>query len=135
MYGRMQLHVSLRQAMRAVIKREGVRGLYRGATAMALGAGPAHAIYFATYERAKDVYGGNRQGYQFSATAAAGLLFDNWSSMLEPRLLLVYVYIDMLSFLQFTRRHSNNCERRLHDAMGCDKAEDADIAQSFQEYP
>lgn len=58
--------------MRAVVKREGVRGLYRGVTAMAMGAGPAHAIYFATYEKAKDLYGGNRQGYQLSATAAAG---------------------------------------------------------------
>ena len=58
--------------MRAVVKREGVRGLYRGVTAMAMGAGPAHAIYFATYEKAKDLYGGNRQGYQLAATAAAG---------------------------------------------------------------
>ncbi len=33
---------------------------------------PAHAIHFAVYERAKELLGGNRGGYQVPATAAAG---------------------------------------------------------------
>ena len=33
--------------------REGLKGFYRGAAAVALSAGPAHAVYFATYERVK----------------------------------------------------------------------------------
>lgn len=33
---------------------------------------PAHALHFAVYEAAKGVYGGNAEGYQFVATAAAG---------------------------------------------------------------
>lgn len=37
-----------------IATREGLRGFYRGATAVALSAGPAHAVYFATYERVKD---------------------------------------------------------------------------------
>jgi solute carrier family 25 iron transporter 28/37 len=41
---------TMRAAVDTVLRREGVRGLYRGVDAMALGAGPAHAFYFATYE-------------------------------------------------------------------------------------
>lgn len=60
------------RAFRAVFKREGILGLYRGTTAMALGAGPSHALYFATYEHAKHVYGGNEGGHRPFAAAAAG---------------------------------------------------------------
>ena len=35
-----------------------VRGLYRGVSAAGLGAGPAHAVYFATYEKCKVAFGG-----------------------------------------------------------------------------
>lgn len=35
---------------------------------------PAHAMYFATYEQAKQLLGGNRQGYQWLPTAAAGAI-------------------------------------------------------------
>lgn len=34
---------------------------------------PAHALYFAMYEYAKELLGGNRQGYQWLPTAAAGV--------------------------------------------------------------
>jgi len=46
---------SLRRAFSTVLRREGMRGLYRGVDAMALGAGPAHAFYFASYEAVKRV--------------------------------------------------------------------------------
>jgi len=39
-----------------------VRGLYRGVSAAGLGAGPAHAVYFATYEKCKSSFGGDRRG-------------------------------------------------------------------------
>lgn len=90
--------------MKAVLHREGVKGLYHGVTAVALGAGyvvfygmyvvvvvkacfnlrmrtnnmiiyncrPSHALYFASYEAAKQFYGGNAPGHQPLATAAAG---------------------------------------------------------------
>ncbi|KAL4425124.1 hypothetical protein ABPG77_008229 [Micractinium sp. CCAP 211/92] len=67
-----QLHSSVGTALRNILRREGVGGLYRGVTAMALGAGPSHALYFASYEAAKDLYGGNREGHRPLATAAAG---------------------------------------------------------------
>jgi len=33
---------------------------------------PAHALHFAWYEYAKEAFGGNRRGYQWLPTAAAG---------------------------------------------------------------
>ncbi|EFN56490.1 hypothetical protein CHLNCDRAFT_22033 [Chlorella variabilis] len=67
-----QLHSSVVTALRNVLRREGMGGLYRGVAAMALGAGPSHALYFASYEAAKQLYGGNREGHHPLATAAAG---------------------------------------------------------------
>ncbi|KAF6253349.1 mitochondrial carrier domain-containing protein [Scenedesmus sp. NREL 46B-D3] len=69
-----RLHGSVVRALRAVVRREGVAGLYRGVGAVAWGAGPAHAMYFATYEQAKQLLGGNRQGYQWLPTATAGAI-------------------------------------------------------------
>jgi len=60
------------RAVRVILLREGVGGLFRGIGAMALGAGPAHAVYFTTYEVAKEGLGGNRGGHQPLATAGAG---------------------------------------------------------------
>lgn len=40
---------------------------------------PSHALYFAAYEAAKHVYGGNEQGHQPLATAAAGMIFFSHS--------------------------------------------------------
>lgn len=65
-------NASLRQALRAVVAQEGVGGLYRGVTAVAAGAGPAHALHFAVYEYAKEALGGNEQGLHPLKTAAAG---------------------------------------------------------------
>ncbi|KAF8055036.1 SPAC8C9.12c [Scenedesmus sp. PABB004] len=67
-----RLHGSVINALRAVLRREGVAGLYRGVGAVAAGAGPAHALHFAVYEAAKERLGGNRAGYQWAATAGAG---------------------------------------------------------------
>ena len=50
-----------------------LRGLYRGVSAAGLGAGPAHAVYFATYEKCKRVFGGNdRREHAPLAHAMAG---------------------------------------------------------------
>ncbi|XP_010264543.1 PREDICTED: mitoferrin-like isoform X2 [Nelumbo nucifera] len=50
--------VSLRQALRSVLQHEGAIGLYRGIGAMALGAAPAHAVYFSIYEVCKEFFSG-----------------------------------------------------------------------------
>ncbi|KAJ7959886.1 Mitochondrial carrier protein [Quillaja saponaria] len=48
--------VGVRQALRSILKSEGLSGLYRGIGAMGLGAGPAHAVYFSVYEVCKKFF-------------------------------------------------------------------------------
>ncbi|KAJ2363248.1 Fe(2+) transporter, partial [Coemansia sp. RSA 2607] len=43
------------QALKTIKTTEGVRSLWRGVMSVVLGAGPAHAVYFATYEQTKKV--------------------------------------------------------------------------------
>uniref|UniRef100_A0A5B7BJW1 Putative Mitochondrial RNA-splicing protein MRS3 n=1 Tax=Davidia involucrata TaxID=16924 RepID=A0A5B7BJW1_DAVIN len=50
--------VGLRQAVGSILKSEGPAGFYRGIGAMALGAGPAHAVYFSVYEFCKKSFSG-----------------------------------------------------------------------------
>jgi solute carrier family 25 iron transporter 28/37 len=52
--------------------RSSSRNLWRGVNSVVLGAGPAHALHFATYEFCKEYYGANRQGHHPLASAAAG---------------------------------------------------------------
>lgn len=59
---RMQSYVALRDfanlgmlhTTRAIVAAEGLRALWRGVGAVALSAGPAHALYFATYEAVRE---------------------------------------------------------------------------------
>ncbi|XP_073115099.1 uncharacterized protein [Elaeis guineensis] len=53
-------HAPVGRFLAAIVRSEGPSGLYRGIAAMGLGAGPAHAVYFAVYEVCKDRLGGNR---------------------------------------------------------------------------
>lgn len=46
--------IGVRQAFRSILQKEGPAGLYRGISAMGLGAGPAHAVYFSVYETCKE---------------------------------------------------------------------------------
>lgn len=50
----------------------GFRGFFRGVTAMALGAGPSHAIYFAVYENLRVVMGADAPGHHPLANGVAG---------------------------------------------------------------
>lgn len=56
------------QALQSIASAEGARALWRGVASVILGAGPAHAVYFGTYEVVKDFTGGNREGHQFAST-------------------------------------------------------------------
>lgn len=56
---------------------EGYLSVYRGVVAVASGAGPAHALYFASYEKAKEVFGATRtddEQHHHVATAAAAVV-------------------------------------------------------------
>lgn len=68
------LPTNVARAVAGILRQEGPLGLYRGIGAMGLGAGPAHAVYFAVYEVAKERLGGNREGHHPAAHAAAGAL-------------------------------------------------------------
>eukprot|EP00250_Pteridium_aquilinum_P000766 c10928_g1_i1 orf=334-1425(+) len=68
------LHSSLGKTFTSIIRLEGSAGLYRGIGAMALGAGPAHAVYFSVYEVFKERFGGNEAGHHPLAHGAAGVL-------------------------------------------------------------
>jgi len=59
--------------MRGITAKGGVKSLFSGISAIASGAAPAHAMHFATYEFAKDKFGGGQGGHQPVATAAAGI--------------------------------------------------------------
>jgi len=50
----------------------GLSQLWRGWSAIGLGAGPAHAVHFATYEAVKRRLGGSQVGHSPIATAAGG---------------------------------------------------------------
>ena len=59
-------------AIRSIMKTDGVKGLYRGVVAGGLGAGPAHAVYFATYEYGKKMFRLNPIGSSSSSSSAYG---------------------------------------------------------------
>ena len=73
-YGSIQYSSSLSKVFSSIIKSEGLLGLYRGVGAMALGAGPAHAVYFSVYEFFKEKMGGNKPGHHPLSHAMAGIL-------------------------------------------------------------
>ncbi|OBT83745.1 hypothetical protein VE02_07186 [Pseudogymnoascus sp. 03VT05] len=55
---------------RTVYNMKWVIGLWRGMSSVVVGAGPAHAIYFATYEAVKHLMGGNQAGLHHPLAAA-----------------------------------------------------------------
>ncbi|KAI5854093.1 mitochondrial RNA-splicing protein MRS3 [Durotheca rogersii] len=58
------------QSTMRIASGEGVLKLWRGMSSVVVGAGPAHAIYFATYEAVKHLMGGNRAGVHHPLAAA-----------------------------------------------------------------
>lgn len=49
-----------------------LRNLWRGVNSVVLGAGPAHALHFATYEYCKEYFGATGHGHHPLASAGAG---------------------------------------------------------------
>eukprot|EP00051_Salpingoeca_urceolata_P009080 m.111422 g.111422 ORF g.111422 m.111422 type:complete len:322 (+) comp16116_c1_seq2:374-1339(+) len=81
-------------AMVRMIRAEGYSSLYRGLPIVAGGAGPAHALYFGTYEQAKIFFGANSPTeHRHLATGAAAVtaslahdLFMNPIDVVKQRL-------------------------------------------------
>ncbi|TGZ81231.1 mitochondrial carrier [Ascodesmis nigricans] len=53
------MYSGITNAVSRISSTEGIRSLWRGIASVAMGAGPAHAVYFATYEMVKHELGGN----------------------------------------------------------------------------
>ncbi|QDS71268.1 hypothetical protein FKW77_000910 [Venturia effusa] len=53
------VYSGISNAMVTITRVEGFRTLWRGVSSVVVGAGPAHAVYFATYEWVKHAMGGN----------------------------------------------------------------------------
>jgi len=66
------VYTGIGNAFTRISSTEGMRALWRGVASVIAGAGPAHAVYFGTYEIVKDMTGGNREGHQFLSTSVAG---------------------------------------------------------------
>ncbi|TRX88586.1 hypothetical protein FHL15_010537 [Xylaria flabelliformis] len=58
------------QSTMRIASGEGFMNLWRGMSSVVVGAGPAHAVYFATYEAVKHLMGGNRTGTHHPLAAA-----------------------------------------------------------------
>jgi len=66
-------NLSAIKTTKSIISRYGFWGLFRGVSAVAAGAAPAHAMHFATYEFCKKRLGGNVDGHHPLRNGAAGI--------------------------------------------------------------
>jgi solute carrier family 25 iron transporter 28/37 len=66
------VYTGIGNAFTRISATEGMRTLWRGVSSVILGAGPAHAVHFGTYEAMKELVGGNNAGNQWLATSLAG---------------------------------------------------------------
>jgi len=66
------VYTSMGNAVSRISSTEGVRALWRGVSSVILGAGPAHAVHFGTYEAVKELAGANEAGNHWVATSLAG---------------------------------------------------------------
>ena len=58
------IYSSVVNAFSRITSAEGFSALWRGVGSMVLGAGPSHALYFATYEHCKELFGANQEGHR-----------------------------------------------------------------------
>ncbi|KAF1920529.1 mitochondrial carrier domain-containing protein [Ampelomyces quisqualis] len=69
------MYSGISNAMVTISRVEGFRTLWKGLSSVVMGAGPAHAVYFASYEATKHALGGNEGGSEEHhplAAAASG---------------------------------------------------------------
>lgn len=86
------VYTGIGNAFTRISSTEGMRTLWRGVSSVILGAGPAHAIHFGTYEAMKELVGGSNAGNQWLATctclapSSLGLLLSNSRFCTSPLL-------------------------------------------------
>ena len=62
------MYTGIGNAFSRISATEGLRALWRGVSSVILGAGPAHAVHFGTYEFVKELTGGNEEGSRWLST-------------------------------------------------------------------
>ena len=74
------VYTGVGNAFTRISSTEGMRALWRGVSSVIMGAGPAHAVHFGTYEMVKEFAGGNVEGApnQWIATCACPRLLLHW---------------------------------------------------------
>ena len=68
------VYKNLIDAARSIVNNEGIMAAFRGMNIVALGAGPAHAMYFSCYEAVKKHVNKNSSNSAFGH----GKVFDVW---------------------------------------------------------
>ncbi|KAJ2355675.1 Fe(2+) transporter [Coemansia sp. RSA 2618] len=77
------MYSGVAQALKSISTTEGMRSLYRGVMSVVLGAGPAHAVYFATYEQTKKLLAGDNAN-ALAAGAAGGVATVISDALMNP---------------------------------------------------
>jgi solute carrier family 25 iron transporter 28/37 len=68
------MYTGIGNAFSRISATEGLRTLWKGVSSVILGAGPAHAVHFGTYEFVKEFTGGNKDGSNWISTGESRLL-------------------------------------------------------------
>jgi solute carrier family 25 iron transporter 28/37 len=71
------VYTGVGNAFTRISSTEGMRALWRGVSSVILGAGPAHAVHFGTYEAVKELAGANEAGNHWVATCECSILLYN----------------------------------------------------------
>ena len=79
------MYTGIGNAFSRISATEGLRTLWRGVSSVILGAGPAHAVHFGTYEFVKEFTGGNADG-------------SNWISAGELKISTSFANFEPTSF-------------------------------------
>ena len=69
------VYTGIGHAFTRISSTEGMRALWRGVSSVIMGAGPAHAVHFGTYEAVKEFTGGNIEGNKNQWVSTCELLF------------------------------------------------------------
>ncbi|KAK3245204.1 hypothetical protein CYMTET_45216 [Cymbomonas tetramitiformis] len=110
--------------VRTILKDEGIVGMYRGVTAMAVGAGPAHAVYYAAYEAGKQFLGTNSSRVDPMVGGAAGAFATIVSDAIAVPMDVVK---QRLQLPHSPYLNTTNCIKRVFKEEG--------IAAFFRSYP
>ncbi|KAL7268371.1 Fe(2+) transporter, partial [Rhizina undulata] len=80
------MYSGITNAVAQISSTEGVRSLWRGIASVALGAGPAHAVYFGTYEAVKHKLGGNEgvEHHPFAVATAGACATIASDALMNP---------------------------------------------------